>query len=229
VQAVILAGGLGTRMRPATLTTPKSLLPVAGRPFLHWQLKRIAECGYDDVVVLAGYLGEQVEAFVGDGSQWGVRARVIQDGPTRLGTGGALHDAMYALDDHFLVTYGDSYLPFPFNYETPHLILRAYSDCDAVMALYENAGRWQKSNAATDGEWVLNYDKEADGDEFRFIDYGVIAMCRKVLMDFPMRSLSTIQSKLAELHRMRALVVRLPFYEIGSPDGLRDLEAYFSP
>ena len=67
-QAVILAGGLATRLGDTVRSTPKALLPVAGRPFLAWQLERIARSGYGDVLVLTGYLGDAIARFLGDGS-----------------------------------------------------------------------------------------------------------------------------------------------------------------
>src|SRR5512140_2871048 len=88
MQAVILAGGLATRMRPRTLTTPKSMLPVAGRPFVDWQLEKLRACGYDDVVMCIAHLGEQISAHVGDGARYGLRVRYSSEGPELLGTAG---------------------------------------------------------------------------------------------------------------------------------------------
>jgi MurNAc alpha-1-phosphate uridylyltransferase len=81
VQAVVLAGGLATRMRPQTLTVPKSMLEVAGRPFVDWQLERMAACGVRDVVMCVAHLAEQIEAHVGDGARHGVlRVRWAHEG-----------------------------------------------------------------------------------------------------------------------------------------------------
>src|SRR5262247_1629658 len=73
VQCVVLAGGLGTRMRPWTDTAPKILVPVLGIPFAAHQLELLAQQGYDDVVVCLGHRGNQVRDFVGDGRRFGVR------------------------------------------------------------------------------------------------------------------------------------------------------------
>src|SRR3984885_1253278 len=79
-QAVVLAGGLATRMRPQTLRVPKSMLEVAGRPFVDWQLERLAACGFDVVVMCVAHLAEQIEAHVGDGARYGVRVRWAREG-----------------------------------------------------------------------------------------------------------------------------------------------------
>ena len=90
----ILAGGMATRLRPVTEKVPKALLPIAGRPFIHWQLGLLAQQGVTDVVLCVGHLGEQIQAAVGDGSGFGVTVRYSFDGDTLLGTGGALKRAL---------------------------------------------------------------------------------------------------------------------------------------
>ena len=115
LQVVILAGGRATRLGDAARSTPKALLPVAGRPFLAWQLERLERSGYREVLVLTGHLGDSIASFLGDGSAFGVHARSLSDGKELLGTAGALRNALDELDDTFLVTYGDSYLPFDYS------------------------------------------------------------------------------------------------------------------
>ena len=88
MQAVVLAGGLATRMRPHTLTVPKSMLPVAGRPFVDWQLERLVAAGLRDVVMCVAHLGEQIRAHVGDGAALGARVVWSEEGATLLGTAG---------------------------------------------------------------------------------------------------------------------------------------------
>ena len=106
----ILAGGLATRLGPLTQRLPKALLPVAGRPFIHWQLALLAQQGVTQVVLCAGHLGEQIQATVGDGSGFGMTVRYSFDGAVLLGTGGALKRALPMLGAAFFVLYGDSYL-----------------------------------------------------------------------------------------------------------------------
>ena len=224
-QAVILAGGLATRMRPKTLTVPKFLLDVAGRPFADWQLEKLAQCRYDDVVLCVAHLGEQVRAYVGDGARFGLRVRYSEEGPELLGTGGALRAAADLLDETFLVTYGDSYLPFA--YEAPLDELRAHDDCDGVMSVFKNEGRWDASNVRTDGTWVLAYEKGVRDPVFDHIDYGAIALRRSIVLELPrgaVAGLDQLQSRLAAARRLRAHVARERFYEIGSPEGLAALE-----
>lgn len=227
-QAVVLAGGLATRMLPRTETVPKSLLEVAGRPFIDWQLARLADSGIRDVVICIAHLGNQIRAHVGDGARHGLRVTWSEELPGQLlGTAGALRAALAHLAPRFVVTYGDSYLPF--DYRAPLDLLAAHDDCDGVMAIYRNQGRWEESNVATDGTWVTCYAKGTGDPMFDHVDYGAIALRREMIAAIPAGAplgLDAVQRQLAKVRRLRSYVARDRFYEIGSPEGLADLDRY---
>ncbi len=227
MQAAIIAGGLASRMQPLTQTTPKSLLLVAGRPFIDWQLEKLASAGYAEAILCVHHLGEAIEAHVGDGSRHGLRVRYSHEGERLLGTGGALRAALPLLDDDLLVTYGDSYLPF--DYASPLLSLRAHPDVDGVMSVFKNEGRWDRSNVRLDGDMVGAYEKGTTDPAFDHIDYGAIAVRRRMLSEIPEGAavgLDAILSELARARRLRACRVSRRFFEIGSPAGLAALEQH---
>jgi len=227
VQAVVLAGGLATRMRPFTLTIPKSMLEVAGRPFVDWQLERLAACGMREIVMCVAHLGDQIRAHVGDRTPSGLRVAWSDDGGKLLGTAGALRAALHLLEPTFLVTYGDSYLPF--DYADPLRVLGAHADCDGVMTVYKNDGKWDASNVVTDGEWVSRYAKGTRDPVFDHIDYGAVALRREVIAALPEgkpRGLDALGADLARQRRLRACVARERFFEIGSPEGLDELDRH---
>src|SRR3954454_25043867 len=114
LQVAVLAGGLATRLRPVTESIPKALVDVAGTPFILRQLDYLRGQGVRRVVMCVGFLGEQIEAVVGDGSATGLSVSYSQDWPNLMGTGGALKQVLPLLDSQFLVLYGDSYLPIDF-------------------------------------------------------------------------------------------------------------------
>ena len=91
---MILAGGLATRMRPRTLTAPKFLLPVAGRPFGAWLLERLAKSGYQHALLCIAHLGEQIRSFVGNGRAFGLDVSYTDEGPHLLGTAGAIRQRL---------------------------------------------------------------------------------------------------------------------------------------
>src|SRR5260370_32550070 len=111
----LLAGGLATRLRPITETIPKSMVQVAGEPFIGHQLRLLAREGVSDVVICTGYLGGQIEAYVGDGSRFACHVRYSADGDRPLGTGGALRRAFPFLRRRFLLMDGGClfYMPLP--------------------------------------------------------------------------------------------------------------------
>jgi NDP-sugar pyrophosphorylase family protein len=227
-QVVILAGGLGTRMLPRTEKVPKILLPVAGRPFAHWLLERLAEAGFREVLLCIGHLGERVREDLGS-SRFGLSIAYAEDGEKLLGTAGALRRALDRLQDSFLVTYGDSYLPF--DYKAPILDLRAHPEAKATMAVFKNDDRFDRSNTAVRGEWVSRYEKRArdaaPDPELDHIDYGATALRREVIAALPageVHDLSAIHRDLAARGELRASVASRRFFEIGSAAGLADLE-----
>ncbi len=229
-QAIILAGGLGTRMWPRTERVPKFLLPVGGRPFGERLLERLAACGARDVVLAVGHMGDHIRAAIGDGAACGVRVRYSDEGERRLGTAGALRLALPMLAPVFLVTYGDSYLPF--DYAAPLRDLEAHPGALGTMAVYRNADLLDASNTVVSGDLVVRYEKRAATEprdpDMDHIDYGATALLREViegLPDAPL-DLSTVQRDLARAGKLRAWHAGERFFEIGSEAGLRDLEAH---
>jgi NDP-sugar pyrophosphorylase family protein len=234
LQAVILAGGLATRLRPRTLTTPKFLLPVAGRPFGAWLLEKLAASGYARAVLCIAHLGDQIRDAIGDGSAFGIEVRYADEGEQLLGTAGAIRKAAGELAPQFLVTYGDSYLPF--DYAAPLRLLVDRPDADGVMAVYKNEGKWDQSNTAIRiddrGEpWVERYEKGKNDPALDHIDYGAMALRRDVVLRVPENTawgLDRIQTELARGRRLRAHVAHARFFEIGSEAGLLELDRQLS-
>lgn len=231
-QCVVLAGGLGTRMRPFTESCPKTMLPVAGRPFGEHQLEFLVRQGITDVVYLVGYRGEMIRDYFGDGRRWGVRIRYVDEGRELRGTGGALRLALErgALDEAFLLVYGDSFTPV-----SMQELWRVFEDSGmpALMTVLCNGGRWDSSNVVFENGRIIVYDKtrrDARSDRMQHIDYGVSAMRREVVAGWIPRTIPADLS--AAFHEMsvRGLLagyeVTERFYEIGSPAGMRDFEDY---
>jgi mannose-1-phosphate guanylyltransferase len=106
MQALILAGGEGTRLRPLTSTVPKPVVPLVDRPFIAFMLDWLRGHGVDDVIMSCGFLASGVRNVLGDGSAYGVRLRYVEE-PQPLGTGGALKFAESLLDERFLMLNGD--------------------------------------------------------------------------------------------------------------------------
>jgi len=109
MQAVILAGGLGTRLRPILSHRPKSMADFGAKPFLEYQVEWLRGFGIGEILLCVGHLHEQIQSWFGDGSRWDMRIRYSVE-PSPLGTGGALRLARPHLRETFLLLNGDSYL-----------------------------------------------------------------------------------------------------------------------
>ena len=152
----LLAGGVASRLRPITATVPKALVEVAGQPFIVHQLKLLHREGVQRVVLCVGHLGEQIEAYIGDGRRFGLRVAYSLDGDVLMGTGGALRRALPLLGEAFFVLYGDSYL----DVAMPPIELAFHrQNLPALMTVFRNEGRWDTSNVLFDGSRVIRYDK----------------------------------------------------------------------
>ncbi len=224
IPVAILAGGLATRLRPITEKIPKSLVPVAGKPFLAHQLELLHARGIRHAVLCIGYLGEMIQREFGDGQAYGVRLDYSFDGPKLLGTGGALKRALPFLGDEFFVLYGDSYLPVEYR---PIAEFFRRSGKLGLMTVYRNEGRYDTSNVVFhDGE-IAVYDKKNRPPEMRHIDYGLSLFKASVFESYSAGQpfdLAEVMGKLVRERQLAGYEIRERFYEIGSPAGLSELE-----
>jgi mannose-1-phosphate guanylyltransferase len=124
MQALILAGGEGTRLRPLTSTIPKPVVPLANQPFISFMIEWLRRHGVDQVILSCGFLAEGVRQVLGDGEKMGIPIRYVEE-PTPLGTGGALRYAGDLLEDRFLMLNGDVLADF---------------DLSALLAQHEQTG-----------------------------------------------------------------------------------------
>lgn len=129
-RAIVLAAGRGERMRPLTLTTPKPLLEVRGKPLIVHHLERLAAAGVREVAVNLSWLKEAIPAALGDGSRFGVAIRYFDEGPEPLDVGGGIVNALpFFAGEPFAVVNGDVYADYPLPARLPapgvlgHLVL----------------------------------------------------------------------------------------------------------
>ena len=232
MQCVILAGGLGTRMRPLTESIPKAMIPVGGRPFVDYQLSWLSAAGVKEAVFSVGYRSDLIRTYVGEGSRWGVKVVYVDEGADLAGTGGALRLALDAgvLRDTFLVLYGDSFLSVPLNRVWTAFLT---SGLPALMTVYRNEGRWETSNVVYEDGRILVYDKtrlHPRSSQMRFVDYGLTALHRSIVSErIPSGQVTDMADVLGSLSlagQLAGLEVEERFYEVGSPSGLRDFESY---
>lgn len=225
----ILAGGLATRIRPLTEKIPKSLIEVAGRPFIEYQLKFIHKQGIRNVVLCLGYQGELIEEFVGDGSQYGLNISYSHDGKKLLGTGGSIKKALPLLSDNFFILYGDSFLPIEFKL-VENFFMKNHLNKSGLMTILSNRNKWDKSNVSYSNNELVEYNKKNSSSEMSYIDYGLSILSKKAFNDYKAKKffdLADLYHDLSINDQLLAYEVHERFYEIGSFDGIKDAENYF--
>ncbi len=222
MQAVILAGGLATRLRPVTEKVAKAMVDIHGKPFLDYQLRLLKKNGIDDVVLCVGYLADQIRGHFNDGKALGMRIHYSEDGPTLMGTAGALRIAEPLLANHFFVLDGDAYLPLDYR-----AIMEAYekSGREALMVVFENHNRYDQSNAAIEDGRVTAYDRSGKISGLVHIHAGISVLSKKCLKKIPKDRPSAqdeLWSDLISRGELAAFAAPHRFYEVGSMAGLEE-------
>jgi NDP-sugar pyrophosphorylase family protein len=223
IPVAILAGGKATRLGALTADRPKALMDVAGRPFIDHQLELLHKHGTRRVVLCIGHFGQQIQDYVGDGSQFGIKASYAYDGPVLQGTAGAIRDAQALLGDVCWVLYGDSYLDFHYSAVADVFASRGEP---ALMTVFRNEGRWDTSNVVFDGQSIERYDKRNPDPAMRYIDYGATLLRRSAIEEIPATGpfdLADLYASLASSGNMAGYEITQRFYEIGSEAGLAEL------
>ncbi len=228
MQVVILAGGLGTRLRPITERIPKPMVEVAGRPFLEYIVCHLAEQGFCRLLLLLGYLGHQVHDHFGDGSQFGISIDyAIETAP--LGTAGSVRNALDKLDEKFLLLYGDSFLPIDYC-----AVARAFeaADSSGLVVVYDNCicDTGVSNNVALNSDGTVGrYEKNSDAQDLRYVEAGVLCLRRELFAALPPgRPISLeyeIYPRLIAARQFRAFITPQRFFDIGTPDRLQQFAA----
>jgi len=225
-QLALLVGGMATRLWPITEEIPKAMIEVVGKPFIAHQLILLKHQGITDVVICAGYLGEQIQDFVQNGERFGVKVSYSFDGEKLLGTGGALHKALPLLGNMFFVMYGDSYLGT--NYSSIVTFFLSMKK-RGLMTVFRNNNQWDKSNILFENDLILEYNKKYPIPQMKHIDYGLSLLRKEALrgiQEGKVFDIADLFADLVEQNDMLGYEVKERFYEIGSQDGLKETEGY---
>ena len=222
MQMVILAGGMGTRLRPLTEEVPKALVPVNGKPFLLHQIELLKGHDIRDIVLCVGHLGDQIKACFGEGGRLGVRIRYSEERGTLLGTAGAIKNAEPLLEDDFFLLYGDSYLTV--DYREVMRYFRRFS-AQGLMVVYRNSNRFERSNVVVRDGQVAVYDKDGHTPGMEYINYGLSVLRKEALRLVPAGrpfSQEELYRLLIEQGELLAWEAEHRFYEVGSRQGLAE-------
>jgi NDP-sugar pyrophosphorylase family protein len=224
MQAVILCGGEGTRLRPLTYKIPKPMVPIASRPFLFHLVKNLKKNKITDLVFLVGYLPKEITGFFGNGRKFGVKIKYSKE-KKLLGTAGALKNAKKFLKNEFVLLFGDTFQDIDFNKMEKQF---RKSKKLAMVVAYDNGKKVAKNNFKIKNKLVLKYVKKGCR-ECNFVDAGTIMMKKEVLKMIPTGKVSLekeIYPKLIAKKQLAAFCTRERYYDIGTPERIKKFERY---
>ena len=223
-QAVILCGGLGTRLRPHTDHLPKPMIPCNGKPFLWHLLQQMEDQGIKRFVLLTGYLAEKIEAYFKDGSEWGWQIQYSQ-GPAEWDTGKRLWEAKEKLDDRFLLLYSDNFVSFTLN-----KVLELHERNKAPLTFMVSPK--SPGNIALDETGTVQKYDNNRSTEMNYVEIGYMIVEKDQTLEFfdePECSFSSILRKMAAQQQISAWVQHDAYHSISDPDRWIKTETYLKP
>ena len=227
-QAVILAGGRGSRLRPLTDTRPKPMIEFHGKPFLEYLIEMLRGQGMTQVLLLLGYLPEVIQRYFGDGSRFGVQIDYVVSSPED-DTGRRLKLAQPKVDPAFLFMYCDNYWPLSLD-----RLWKRYLDtgAEALLTVYENADGYTKDNVRIDDDGVITvYDKDRAQPGLRGVDIGFGIFRREALELLPEENVSFERVVYPQLTARRGLYAHITghrYYSVSSPERLPLTERFLA-
>lgn len=220
-QAVILAGGAGTRLRPFTLKNPKPLIKINNKPFLEYLINLLKDNGIKEIIILTGYLGHKIEEAFGNGSKLGVKIKysytpfLNKEGKENL-SGTRIRNAQKLLNNFFLLLYCDNY--WPLNIKQLTAFFQNHSS-DALITLYSNKDNSTKNNILVDENgYITKYDKEREEKNLNGVDIGFFIINKdilKLLPNYNCKFEAEVLPQLIKKRRLSGFTTDQKYYSIG--------------
>jgi histidinol-phosphate phosphatase family protein len=226
-QAVILAGGRGTRLGPLTLTRPKPMVEIQGRPFLEYQIEQLCEQGFKRVLLLLGYLPEVVRDYFGNGRPWGIKIEYSVSAVDDE-TGRRLKLAEPFLDPHFLLLYCDNYWPMAMDKMWAHFVT---SRAPAMITVYSNKDGYTRNSVRVESDsFVSIYDKSCTHPDLNGVEVSYAILNREIvhqLSDANVLFETAVYPILAQRRQLTAFVTDHRYFSVGAPHRLPLTEDFF--
>ena len=227
-QAVILAGGRGTRLGTLSATRPKPMIEFHGKPFLEYLIEMLRDQGVERVLLLLGYLPEVIQAHFEDGRRLGVEITYSVTEPDDL-TGHRLRIARPHLDPSFLLMYCDNYWPLQLDRQWRQF---REAGVDALVTVYSNGDGYSKDNVSVGDDGLIRlFDRTRSAPELRGVEIGYAIVAEQVLDLLPEEDVlfeAAVYPALAERGRLGAFVTDHRYYSVGSPERLPLTEAFLA-
>lgn len=217
MQAVILAGGKGTRLRPLTYDIPKVMAPVGEKPFLEYVINLLKKNGIKEIILCVGHLGKKVEEYFGNGEKWEIDIKYSYEKENLMGTGGALKIAEDLIKDDFLLLFGDTFLDI--DYQDLISYFHKKNKMGVVVVLKTLERLLINNILVDDRNEVIKYDKNA-GEGANCVDAGVLIF-KKDIFDFIKKNeIVSLEEEIYPIliknNEFSAYTTSTKFYDIGT-------------
>lgn len=210
MKAMILAAGLGSRMRPLTNHTPKPLLVVGGKPLIVWHIERLRDAGFGEIVINVAYLGQQIIDHLGDGSQYGVNITFSDEQDEgALETAGGIVKALPLLSDVFLVVNGDVWTDFTYDSS-----FELESDRLAHLVLIDNPSH------NLDGDFLLSGTQQ----RYTFSGIGYYSKAMFLDLEYGKQGLAPLLFRAMDEGQLSTEYYGGRWHDIGTPQRLENLD-----
>lgn len=234
-QAVILAGGSGTRLKPFTLKNPKPMVPVLGKPFLAHLIELLKKNGIREVIILTGYLSDKIVEYFGDGQKVGIKIKYshtpLKDySGEELKSGTRILNAHELLDKYFLLLYCDNYFPFDLK-KTREIFIK--TGAKVLTTAFSNTDKSTKNNILISDEgFVEKYDKTRTEKNLNGVDIGFMLVEKNVLSLLPKTNSKfedEIFPKLIREQKLAGFLTDQKYYSIGDIERVKITEKFLKP
>lgn len=222
MKAMILAAGLGNRMRPLTLHTPKPLLEVGGKPLIVWHIEKLQKIGVTEIVINTAWLGEKLANALGDGSQFGVKILWSHEGEGLETAGGIINALPLLGDEPFILVNGDVWTTMDF----ASLLDVQLGEQQAHLVLVENPPQHLKGDFILSNGLAYTFEQEQLGEALTYSGIAVLHPRMFVGLENGKRPLAPLLKQAMQQHQVSAEKMQAVWVDVGTPERLQQLDQH---
>ncbi len=220
MKAMILAAGLGNRMRPLTLHTPKPLLEVGGKPLIVWHIEKLQKVGVTEIVINTAWLGDKLVAALGDGSQFGVTILWSHEGEGLETAGGIINALPLLGKEPFILVNGDVWTTMDFS----SLLNVQLEDKQAHLVLVENPPQHLKGDFILANDLAYTFEQEQLGEALTYSGVAVLAPHMFTGLENGKRPLAPLLKQAMQQQQVSAEKMQAIWVDVGTPERLEQLD-----
>ena len=220
MKAMILAAGLGNRMRPLTLHTPKPLLEVGEKPLIVWHIEKLQKIGVTEIVINTAWLGEKLANALGDGSQFGVKILWSHEGEGLETAGGIINALPLLGDEPFILVNGDVWTTMDFS----TLLNVDLGDKQAHLVLVDNPPQHLKGDFILSNGLAYTFEQEQSGEALTYSGIAVLDPQMFVGLENGKRALAPLLKQAMQQQQVSAEKMQAVWVDVGTPERLQQLD-----